>query len=207
MAVITSYETLQTAVGDYLARNDLTTFVPNFVQNFEERFYRQPMNWGPWMESLLSFTTVGGVGTVPSDYLGLKHAYLSVAPTSGLDRLSAQALYAKYPRGGTTGRPRFIARDRGTFVFGPSPDSDYAVLGTYYAKPSLIRNDSDGVNWLTTNAPDLMLYGSLMEAAPFLKDDGRIAVWRDFYSDALADYRDLIRDEDRSGAPLAMVLA
>ena len=50
MAVITSYDTLQTAVADYCARSDLATFTPNFVQNWEEGFYRQPLNWGPWMQ-------------------------------------------------------------------------------------------------------------------------------------------------------------
>ena len=51
MAVITSYSTLLTAVSDYLNRSDLTTFIPNWVQNWEERFYRDPKNFGRWMET------------------------------------------------------------------------------------------------------------------------------------------------------------
>lgn len=202
MAVITNYETLLTAVGDYLARDDLSTFAPNFVQNWEERFYRQPMNWGPWLESDLSVTLSSGQGAVPTDFLGLKYAYLENSPGRPLQRVSAQQLYREFPRDNGSGLPTLIARDKGYFVFGPEPDSDYELRGTYYAKPDLLRNDSDGINWIISNAPDLALYGALLEAEPFLKNDGRIAVWRDFYTDALADYRDLIRDEDHMGAPM-----
>jgi hypothetical protein len=51
MAVVTSYATLQTAVADYLARSDLTSFIPNFVQNFEEDFYREPQRPCPMTTS------------------------------------------------------------------------------------------------------------------------------------------------------------
>lgn len=207
MAVISNYETLLTAVADYLARDDLTTFVPNFVQNWEERFYRNPDNWANWMEASLSGTISSGVVAVPSDYLGLCHAYISGDSSTPLLRLSAQQLYAAYPRGSASGRPRAIARDRSNFVFGPVPDSDYTLAGTYYAKPTLIRSDSDGINWLMTNAPDLILYGALLEGEPFLKNDSRLAVWADFYAEALAAYRRQHRDEDRSGSVLAVTLA
>lgn len=200
MAVITSYETLLTAVGDYLARDDLTTFAPNFVQNWEERFYRQPQNWGNWMEGSFTGVMSGGTIAVPTDFLGLRFAYLDASPSIPLERATSQDLYARYPRGGVSGRPAWIARDRSDFVFGPVPDSDYTVAGTYYAKPTLLRDD--GTNWLVTNAPDLILYGALVEAEPFLKNDARVALWRDFYADALSDYRDQQRDEQAFGSAL-----
>ena len=207
MAVITSYDTLKTAVADYCARDDLATFVPNFVQNWEERFYRQPLNWAPWMETSPAGTMASGVATVPADYLGLKWAALDVSPNHQLERKSAQAVYARFPRGNGSGVPRWIARDRGSFVFGPEPDADYDVVGTYYAKPTLLRNEADGINWMITNAPDLVLYGALLEAEPFLKNDSRIALWRDMYADALVDYRDLNRDEERMGSPMQASVA
>jgi len=206
MAAITSYETLQTAVADYCARSDLTTFVPNFVQNWEEAFFRQPLNWGPWMESALSVTMAAGIATLPADYLGLKWAATVGSPNRPLSRKSAQTIYQRYPRNNVTGRPIWIGRDQGSFVFGPMPDSNYAVVGAYYAKPALLRNDSDGINWLVTNAPDLILFGSLLEAEPFLKNDSRIAIWMDRYTDSLVSYRDMIRDEESMGSAQTAVL-
>lgn len=195
MAIISTYTNLQTAVGDYLARSDLTSFLPNFVQNFEERFYRDPQNWASWMEAALSVTITANVAAVPADYLGLKVAY--VGSLSGpLERVSLSQLYARFPRGGSSsGTARFIARDGANFRFGPEVVSG-TLAGTYYAKPTTLRADGDGVNWLITNAPDLCLYGSLLEAEAFLKNDARLDVWQRFYNEALSAYRSQFKEED-----------
>jgi hypothetical protein len=203
MAVITNYETLGTAIGDYLARDDLASFAPNFIQNWEERFYRQPLNWANWMESTTSLLTTAA--TVPADFLGIKYATLTSSPP--LQRVSSQMLYATWPRG-IPGKPRMIARDGTSFVFGPEPDGEYTLTLRYFAKPRALRDPllQDGSNWLTTNAPDLCLYGALLEAESFLKNDSRIAVWRDFYTDALADYRDQWKEEEFGGSQMVATL-
>ncbi len=208
MAVIVDYSSLQTAVGDWLARGNLTSFIPNFIQNWEERFYRQPRNFGRWMEASFAGTIASSVLALPADYLGLKHARVDSSPSSPLDRWSLQQLYTKYPRNGCPGVPTKIARDLETLVFGPEPDSDYDIAGVYYAKPTLIRSFAAdaAAHWIIVNAPDLALYGALLEAAPFDRNDVRIPVWQGFYNQALEDYRDLNRDEDVSGSPVMEIL-
>src|SRR6185295_20011433 len=105
MAVITGYTSLQTAVADYLNNSTLTTFLPNFVQNWEERFYRDPKNFGRWMETSATSTIASSVVAVPDGYLGLKYAYVVGSPSARLDRVSINQLYGTYPRGGNTGTP------------------------------------------------------------------------------------------------------
>lgn len=205
MAVITNYTTLQTAVTDYLARTDLSTFVPNFVQNFEERFYRDPKNFGSWMETAYTQNIASGVIAVPNDFLAWKVVAIG-SPARKLQPVPLSQLFDKFPRGGETGYPKLIARNGSNFNFGPIPDSAYEVSGTYFAKPANLRTDSDGANWLTANAPDLLLYGSLKEAEPFLKNDERVALWSGFYDSALAAYRDLQRATDLSGGPLQVLI-
>lgn len=209
MAVVTSYSTLLTAVADYLARGDLTTFIPNFVQNWEERFYREPKNFGRWMETSLNETIASSVVAVPSAYLGLKYAYVNGSPSSRLDRVSLNQLYGTYPRGGNTGCPVWMSRDTTDFVFGPEPDDDYTIKGVYWAKQTLMRSFAAdaAAHWIIVNAPDLPLYGALLEAAPFLQNDKRIGVWQGFYSNALTAYRELHKEEDNSGSPTQEVLA
>lgn len=209
MAIITGYTSLQTAVTDYLARSNLSSYTPNFIQNWEERFYRQPKNFGRWMEFSLDVTISSGIAELPTDYLGLKYSYVDGSPASRLDRVSLNQLYGRYPRGGATGRPVWISRELGSFVFGPIPDSDYNIRGVYWAKQTPLRSyasDAAG-HWLILNAPDLALYGALLEAEPFLKNDSRIDVWASFYKQSLQDYRDLHSEEDVSGSPVQEVLA
>jgi hypothetical protein len=87
-----------TAVADYLARSDLTSFIPNFVQNFEEDFIREPANWGPDIEAALSVTITSNVAAVPSDYLGLKIAYIDGQRSPPLKRISLMQLYERTGR-------------------------------------------------------------------------------------------------------------
>jgi hypothetical protein len=208
VAVITSYTTLVTAVGDYLARSDLTTFIPNYVQNFEERFFRDSENWGSWMESALSVSISSGVAAVPASYLGLRIAYVS---TSNLKRVSLEQLYARYPRSNaSTGTPSFIARNGSNFEFGPVAGDGLTLTGTYYAKPTALRSYTTGgadaaAHFLILNAPDLLLYGSLLEAMPFIKDDARVPLWKMAWDEALLAYRSRMRGEDHSGSALFTV--
>lgn len=209
MAIISGYASLKTAMGDWLARSNLTSYTDNFLQNWEERFYRQPKNFGRWMETSLSTAIASSVVAVPSAYLGLKYSYVSGSPSSRLDRVSLNQLYGRYPRGSDTGLPVWISRDTTNFVFGPPPDSNYTIKGVYWAKPTLIRSFASdaAAHWLIVNAPDLVLYGSLLESAPFLRNDSRLMVWQGLYATALQDYRDLHMEEDNSGSPVQEVLA
>ena len=46
-------------------------------------------------------------------------------------------------------------------------------------------------NWLLTIAPDLYLYGALLESAPYIKEDGRIQTWGLGFTSALSDLNNL----------------
>jgi hypothetical protein len=197
VAVVTSYSSLIASVQTYLARGDLATHAPGFVQNWESSFYRQPKNHGSWMEAQLSQAIASNVIAVPSDFLNLKVAYIGTAPAARLEYVSTEQLYGRFPRGSWQSVPEWMSRDRTSFVFGPEPDSNYTVSGTYWARPVNMRvavNDAED-HWIILYAPDLALYGALLAAEPFLKNDNRIAVWQSFYAQALKDYRDLMEAE------------
>lgn len=197
MALVTSYSSLVTSVQNYLARGDLATDAPGFIQNWEEKFYRAPKNWGRWMEQELSETIASGVIPVPADYLQLQVAWVVGNPSTPLSFVTLEELYGRYPRGNDTGLPRWMSRSGSEFVFGPQADDNYDIEGLYWGKPTLLRSFSAdaAAHWLIVNAPDIPLYGALLEAVPFLKNDNRIPVWQAFYKDALQDYRDMMQSE------------
>jgi hypothetical protein len=198
MAVITDYATLQTEVASWLARSDLTSFIPGFVQNFEEDFYREPQNWASWMEADLSVSITSGEAAVPADYLGLKIAYISGQTSPPLKRISLDQLYQRYPRAVSGNQAVYVARNGDHLEFGPNISSG-TLVGTYYAKPDLLRDDD--TNFLMTDAPDICLYGSLLAATPFLQNDKRIPTWQAMYNQALTSYRNRFKEEDYSGSP------
>jgi hypothetical protein len=84
----------------------------------------------------------------------------------------------------------------------PTPDFAYTVEMVYRTLiPPLGVNLS---NWLLTMAPDAYLYGALMEAAPYLHDDDRIAVWASGVQSALDDINKLSDEALFNAGPLVI---
>jgi hypothetical protein len=152
------------------------------------------------MEAALSGTISNDVLPVPSDFLNLRVAYIATNPACRLEWVSLEQLYGRFPRGSWSDIPEWMSRDQTNFVFGPQPDSAYNVSGTYIARPTALRNSTNDAqdHWIILYASDLALYGSLLQAEPFLKNDSRIPVWAQFYGAALKDYRDLMEAEKHS---------
>ncbi len=83
-----------------------------------------------------------------------------------------------------TDTPEFYADyDYQHWVFAPTPAAGFVLECIYHEMPALLDAENQ-TNWLTEYAPNLLLYGALLEAAPFLKDDERIPVWQNSYSQA-----------------------
>lgn len=88
---------------------------------------------------------------------------------------------AYWPDETTTAQPLFYADyDYQHWVFAPTPDNAYPIEIVYYELPPLL-DETMQQNWLTNFAPNALLYGTLLEATPFLKNDERIPVWLNFY--------------------------
>jgi hypothetical protein len=87
------------------------------------------------------------------------------------------------------GQPRYFTVFGDEIELAPTPD-DACTIEMVYRKivPPLETNDS---NWLLALAPDLYLYGVLLETAPYIKEDGRIQTWGLGFSTALNDLNNL----------------
>ena len=89
-----------------------------------------------------------------------------------------------WPDDTQTGQPQFYADyDYTHWLLVPTPNATYDLEVLYYELPVLL-DDSTQTNWLTDYAPNLLLYGALLEATPFLKNDDRIATWQQYYQSA-----------------------
>ena len=198
MAVVTGYSTLQTALTDWLARSDLTSFTANFIQNAESKIYKRLRVRE--METALSAAISSGVLALPSGYVGLKYAYVDGSPVQWLDVTDAEYIYRCYPVRSAGGKPKFMAREGANFIFGPYPDSNYTIKGIYYAKPTALRTET--TNSLLTNHPDLFLYESLLESAPFIGDDPRLQTWERMARRAWRSVETDSKKESHSGGSL-----
>jgi hypothetical protein len=109
-------------------------------------------------------------------------------------------LRSYWPDASQTDTPLFYSDyDYSHWLFAPTPDAEYPFEILYYELPPLL-DESVQTNWITEYAPQLLLYGTLVEATPFLKNDERIPVWQSMYDRAAAmlNGEDLAKILDRS---------
>lgn len=174
---ISTLADLENQVLSFLARAQLLDTVgadnkDNLIRLGETWIFRKART--PEMESSLSVVISSGTAAVPSDYAALKHARIDGSPSTPLTVAPSQYIYRNYPLRSSDAKPKFIARDGSSFIFGPYPDSGYTVLGMYYAKPTSILTSA---NSLFTANPDLYLFAALAEATAYIKNDARVALW------------------------------
>lgn len=105
-----------------------------------------------------------------------------------------------WPDESETAQPLFYSDyDYDHWLFAPTPDVAYPFEILYYELPPLL-DDTTQTNWLTDYAPQLLLYGTLLEATPFLKNDERIPTWQNYYDRAagMLNGEDLAKILDRA---------
>lgn len=97
---------------------------------------------------------------------------------------SYEFLRSYWPDDSQTGDPKFYADyNYQNFIVAPTPVRAMPFELLYWELPALLDDDNQ-TNWLTEYAPNLLLYATLLEATPYLKNDERIPVWQQFYDRA-----------------------
>lgn len=197
--MITSYSELKTSIANFLHRSDLTTLIPEFIADAENRIYNELRVRA--MEAAFSSVTSSGSVAIPTGFLEWIFLYVDDSTEQKLTRRDAEWIYTRYPSRTAGGRPAFFAREGDSLIFGPYPSSNYTIAGRYYKKLTAL-SDTNTTNWLITDAPALIRYGALCEAAPYIGDDARIGVWEGRFNQELARIKTTERREARSGSLL-----
>jgi len=103
-------------------------------------------------------------------------------------------------------KPQYYAVfDDDTFILGPTPDINYGAELHYFYYPVSITTAASGTSWLGDNYPTALLYGSLLEAATYLKESPEIITnYTNRYQEAMNELVGLAegkntRDAYRSG--------
>tara|TARA_R100000654_G_scaffold11538_1_gene25349 strand:- start:2448 stop:3095 length:648 start_codon:yes stop_codon:yes gene_type:complete len=166
--------TLKTAIQDYL-ETDETTFVNNlnaFIEQAEERILKSVQIPDQRRNVSGNVSQDNRFLTTPNDFLA--PFSLAVISSNNYDYLDLKhnSFIKEFVSDTTTrGKPRYYAIfDQTTFEVAPVPDANYSMELHYLAKPvSLTDSGDSGTTYLSTEAPDTLLYGCLLEGAIFLK--------------------------------------
>jgi hypothetical protein len=176
---ISTYSELLVAVSNWLARSDLDTRTPEFIALAEAKFNRD-LNCS--QQETRAYSTCD-ISTDEPEFISLPPGFLSMrrirlSGVTGKPRLQflSQQQIDDY-RGDTTGQPIYFSISGDEIELAPTPDQNYEIEMVYRAAITPLTALSP-TNWLLTFAPDAYLYGTLMEACPYLKDEQeRIPIW------------------------------
>lgn len=167
---------------------DFVAMIPTFIREAEERI---------WFFVQLPFfrKNVTGAFTAGNKYLQLPDDFLAPASLAITVNNEYQYLLNKdvnyireiYPNPSTTGVPICYAlfsadADDTTIIVAPTPASSYpAELHYFYRPASLTAGAPTGTTWLSEHAYDALLYGTLAEAANWMKRTSGIDGMADTY--------------------------
>lgn len=170
---LATYSDLRSAVADWLARTDLTDRIVDFITLAEARINRE-LRCREMVTEASGTTDVQDI-TIPSDFVETVKLVLDTATDEPLEYRPVEDSELRVA-GSTSGQPLMFSVLGQSIRLYPSPDGEYTYTLHYYAKVTSLSDDHP-TNWLLTKAPDLYLFGALVEASPFLLDDARVGLW------------------------------
>jgi hypothetical protein len=183
-AAVMTYDSLVLDIQQYLERTDTETVdrIPTFIMLAEQVIASQI--------KFLGNLTVNTSAMVQGDPVIPKPArwHKTVSMNVSLAGVKQPVLLRKYeylreywPNQTLESVPKFYADyDYTHWLVAPTPADDYNFEVLYYERVQPL-DSSNQTNWFTIYAPQALLYGSLLQAMPFLKNDDRIPMWQAQY--------------------------
>jgi len=190
---ITNYTELKAAIANFLARDDLTSVIPDFISLAEGRLRRELETRSQEKRATATLTVGDEYTALPTDLRELRMVKLNGDPEIVLEYMSPTALHSSYSSGGNS-RPRAYSLVGQELKLRPKPDSAYTVEIIYIGSLSAL-SDSNLVNNVLTRHPDAYLYGSLAEAYAYLLDEQRANAYMQRFTMAINEIK---LDEERA---------
>ena len=201
-----TFAQLKTAIQDY-TENTETSFVtnlPTFIKTAENRIFKT-VDLEVFRKNVTSATTTSDrFLSLPTDFLALFS--LSITNSGSKEFLlhkDVNFIEEYNPNASTTGTPKYYALfDVDNLILAPTPNSNYTCELHYYYKPASLTAGADsGTTWLSTNAPNALLYGSLYEAYVFMKGEpDMLQLYEKQFTEALSRLKDLAEARENADA-------
>lgn len=189
MAFSLTYTTLVDQITSYNenASPKFLAQIPVFINNAENRVATDLKQQG-FQAVVTGVMTVGANGAVlpkPAFWRETVSFYYK-DPVLGWQSIALRALeWCKnfWPKQASVAAPRYYADyNAQNFLVAPSPDAAYPFELAYYARLEPL-DSTNQTNWLTFNAPQVLLYACLLEAAIWLKNGDLVAQYQAQYND------------------------
>jgi len=188
MATMT-YSSLTQDLKDWM-ENDGTEFsneTDNFIGLAEQRIVRDIDPQAFTTSAYSTFNVNDRFVSKPTDALIIRHLlYLdSDSKRNFLEKKTDEFIYDYWPTSATTGTPKYWTDYNDTeLLVAPTPSAALTIEMSYVQRLDTLSS-SNTTNWLTVNAQELLLFGSLMEACTFTKSREDLQIYSHRYKAAV----------------------
>lgn len=206
-AVELTYDSLVTSVQAYLERTDAVTlqYIPTFIMLAEQVLAADLKFLGNLNVGVVTMTAGQASFQKPARW------HKTVSMTMQVDGERQPLFLRKYeylreywPSSTATGVPKYYADyDYDHWLIAPTPNANYSIEVSYYERVQPLDSTNQS-NWFTTYAPQAMLYGTLLQAMPFLKNDERMQLWQAQYAQIVTTLKE--EDKQRIGDRQAVAI-
>ena len=200
---MTTYAELTQQILDYTETdtNVLTATITNdFIEHAELRIFRD-VDLDVFRKYASASLTTGDPfvsmpGSTPTtfEFVRYVHIYSASGSLGGLTNNARETLVKKdisfikeyWPNPTSTAVPKYYAnQDNNTIIVAPTPNAAYTMELAYNAQPTGLSS-SNTTNWISNNAPQVLLYACLVEAFKFLKGpDNMLQMYESYYQQSL----------------------
>lgn len=206
-AAVMTYDSLVSDISSYLERTDQATLekIPTFIMLAEQVIAAEIKFLGNLTPMTSTLVANQAVIDKPARWHKTVSMNVTVAGVRQPVFLRKYEYLREYwPDPTETGAPRYYADyDYTHWLIAPTPDVAYNFEVLYYERIQPL-DSSNQTNWFTIYAPQALLYGSLLQAMPFLKNDERIPMWQAQYDKIMQVLKaeDIQRMGDRQAVAL-----
>ena len=206
-AAVMTYDSLVADISSYLERTDQATLekIPTFIMLAEQVIAAEIKFLGNLTPMTSTLVANQAVIDKPARWHKTVSMNVTVAGVRQPVFLRKYEYLREYWSDPTdTGAPRYYADyDYTHWLIAPTPDVAYNFEVLYYERIQPL-DSSNQTNWFTIYAPQALLYGSLLQAMPFLKNDERIPMWQAQYDKIMQVLKaeDIQRMGDRQAVAL-----
>lgn len=183
-AAVMTYTSLVEDISSYLERTDTATLekIPTFIMLAEQQIALEIKFLGNLTVQESSMVATEPVISKPARWRKTVSMNVVVAGNRQPVLLRKLEYLREYwPNATETDIPIYYADyDYTHWLVAPTPDIDYSFEVLYYERVQPL-DSTNQTNWFTIYAPQALLYGTLLQAMPFIKNDERIPMWKAQY--------------------------
>lgn len=207
VAAVMTYDTLVENIQSYLERSDDATLakIPLFIMLAEQVIASQIKFLGNLTVNTSAMVASQSIIDKPARW----HKTVSMNITVAGERKPVllrkyEYLREYWPNATSTGLPKFYCDyDYTHWLVAPTPAAAYSFEVLYYERAQPL-DSTNQTNWFTIYAPQALLYGSLLQAMPFLKNDERMGMWQQQYDLIIQTLK--VEDQARIGDRQAVAI-